>query len=128
LLLALHETAANAPAVFVADFVDLDSIITTVETDDESAGLIIGICGDKFCVESKDVHVLLEHLFHVELRSFGLQSDNAAHRVFFSTIASVGRNSLVKYVGGGLLEWDRDLSEIAIAFVPVFGEVVNVVD
>ncbi len=43
LLLALHETTTNAPAVFVADFVDLDGVITAVETDDESAGLIVGV-------------------------------------------------------------------------------------
>ncbi len=74
------------------------------------------------------MHVLLEHLLHVELGGLCLQGDHAAHRVFLGTVASVGGNSLVEYVGGGLLEWDGDLSVVTVALVPVFGEVVDVVD
>lgn len=128
LLLALHETATNAPAVFVTDLVDLDRVITTVETDDEGAGLIVGVGGDKFGVEPKNVHVLFKHLLHVELRRLGLQSNNAAHGVFLSTVASVRGNSLVEYIGGGLLEWNGDLIVVGVTSVPVSSEVVDVVD
>ncbi len=76
LLFALHESATNATAVFVANFVNLDGVVATIEGDNESAGLIIGLSGDKFGVEAKDVHVLFEHFLHVVLWWFRLKSDH----------------------------------------------------
>jgi hypothetical protein len=54
----------------------LDSVVATVEGNDEGAGLIVGLRGHEFGVEPQDVHVLLEHFFHVILWRLGLQSDN----------------------------------------------------
>ena len=102
LLFALHETTTNASTVLVTDFVDLDSVITAVETNDESACLIIRIGWDKLWVETQNVHVLFKHLFHVKLRGFGLKSDHTSHRVFVSTVTSMRRNSLIENIWAGL--------------------------
>jgi hypothetical protein len=40
-LLALHELTTNATRVLVANFIDLDGVVTAVEGYDESARLII---------------------------------------------------------------------------------------
>jgi hypothetical protein len=34
-LFALHKLATNAAAIFVADFVDLDGVVTAVKRNDE---------------------------------------------------------------------------------------------
>jgi len=128
LLLALHEAATDTAAVFVADFVDLDGVVTAVEADDEGAGLIVRVSGDQSGVEAKDVHVLLEHLLHVELWRLGLQGEHASHRVFFGAVASVGGYGLVEYVWCLLLERDGDLSVVLVALVPLSSEVVDVID
>ena len=67
LFLALHETTSNTSGVLVANLIDLDSVITAVEGDDEVTGLIIGLGADQFGVKSEHVHVLFEHLLHVNL-------------------------------------------------------------
>jgi len=71
-LLALHELTTNATRVLVADLVDLDGVVTAVEGDDETTRLIIRLGGDELRLESQNVHILLEHLFHVDLRRLGL--------------------------------------------------------
>jgi len=88
-LLALHELATNAAAVLVAHLIHLDGVVTAVERDDEGSALIIGLGGDELSVESQDVHVLFEHLLHVELGLLWLQRDDAAHGVLFSSVAHV---------------------------------------
>jgi hypothetical protein len=72
-LLALHELTTNATRVLVADLVDLDGVVTAVEGDDETTRLIIRLGGDELRLESQNVHILLEHLLHVDLRRLGLQ-------------------------------------------------------
>lgn len=72
-LLALHELTANATRVLVANFIHLDGVVTAVEGYDESARLIIGLGGDELRLESKNVHILFEHLLHVNLRWLGLE-------------------------------------------------------
>ena len=76
LLLSFHETSANSSGVLVANFVNLDSVISAVERNDESSGLIIWFCAYKDSIKSKSVHVLLEHFFHVDLWWLGLKSEN----------------------------------------------------
>ena len=73
LFLALHETTTNTARVLVTNLIDLDGVITTVERDDEVSGLIIGLSADQFGVKSEDVHVLFEHLLHVNLGGFRSQ-------------------------------------------------------
>lgn len=76
LLLALHEATTNSARVLVAHLVDLHSVVTAVEGDDEGAGLIIRLGGDELGVEAHDVHVLFEHLLHVEFWWLGLEGNN----------------------------------------------------
>jgi hypothetical protein len=71
-LLALHELSANAAWVLVTNLVDLNSIVSAVERNNKAATLIIRLCGDEFWFKTQDVHVLLEHLFHVNLGRFWL--------------------------------------------------------
>jgi hypothetical protein len=75
-LLALHEITTNATRVLVANFVDLDSVVTAVEGDDETTRLIIRLGGDELRLKSENVHILLEHLLHIDLRRLGLQGVN----------------------------------------------------
>ena len=88
MLFAFHETSTHAATVLVTDFVDLDGIVTAVEGNDKGTAFIIGFSGHKLGVESKDMHVLLEHLLHIEFRNLWLESDDASHGVFFSAVAS----------------------------------------
>jgi len=76
LLLALHEWTANSAGVLVANLIHQDSVITAVERHDEGAGLIIRLGGDELGVEAHDVHVLFEHLLHVEFWWLGLEGNN----------------------------------------------------
>lgn len=87
-LLALHELATDAARVFVADLVYLDGIVSAVEGNDETAAFIIRLGGNELGFKAEDVHVLLEHLFHIELGDFWLESNYTSHRVFFSSVAS----------------------------------------
>lgn len=76
MLLALHELTTNAPRVFIANFVHLNGVVSTVERDNEAARLIIRLGRNKLRLESKNVHVLLEHLLHVNLRRLRLERVN----------------------------------------------------
>jgi hypothetical protein len=72
-LLALHELTANTAGVLIADFIDLDGVVSAVEGNDEATALIIGLGRDELGLEAQNVHILLEHLFHVNLGRLGLQ-------------------------------------------------------
>ena len=72
-MLAIHELATNASAVLIADLVDQDSVIAAEERDDELAVLVIGLSRDELAVETKNMHVLLEHLLHVDPGGLRLQ-------------------------------------------------------
>ena len=74
--LALHELATNTAGVLVANLVHLDGVVTAVEGDDELTVLIIGLSGDELGVEAEDVHILLEHLLHVDLRGLLLEGND----------------------------------------------------
>ena len=95
MLLALHEFASNSSGVLVTDFVDLDGVVTTEEGDNELSGFIIRLGGDQLGVEAEDVHVLLEHLFHIGLGSLSSEVENTVHGVFLSSVSSVRRDGLV---------------------------------
>lgn len=127
-LLALHELSTGAAAVFVAHFVDLDGVVSAVEGNNETAVFVIGLGGNQFRVETEDVHVLLKHLLHVELRGLGLESNNAAQGVLFSSVAGVRRHGLVLDARRSLLELDRHLVVVEAVFVPLLGAIVAVVD
>jgi hypothetical protein len=128
LLLTVNEGSSNAAGVLVANFVDMDGIVTTVIADDEGAGLIIGLGGNKACVESQDVHVLLEHLFHIELWRLGLECDDGTHSILFSTVAGVCGNGLVEDSRGGFPQGDGVLLNVKVLAVPFLGVVISVVD
>mgnify|MGYP003337452515 CR=1 FL=1 len=87
LFLALHKSATHATTVFVANLIYLNRIITTVKRNDEGSIFVIRLGRHQLCVESKDVHILFEHFFHVKFRNLGLESQNTAHRILFSAIA-----------------------------------------
>lgn len=72
LSLTLHEATLNAAGVLVASLVHQDSVITAVEAHNEGTGLIIRFGAHELRVETKYVHILFKHLFHVELWWFGL--------------------------------------------------------
>merc|ERR1719454_974712 len=104
MLLALHEVTSNSAGVLVTDFIDLDGVITTEEGDNELSGFIIRLSGDELGVESEDVHVLFEHLLHVDLGCLSSKMEDSIHRVFLSSVSSVRRNGLVDKVGSRLAE------------------------
>lgn len=76
LLLAMDEGTSNAARVLIANFINVDGVVSAVERDDESARLIIGLGGYQASVEAQNVHVLLKHLFHVILGRLRLKSNN----------------------------------------------------
>jgi hypothetical protein len=57
-LLSLHKLSSNSSRVLVANFVDLNGVVSAVEGDDESSGLIIRLSAHQFGFESKDMHVI----------------------------------------------------------------------
>jgi len=128
LLLAFHEATTNTSRVLVTNFVDLDGVVTAVERNDKGTGLIIGLGADELGVESKDVHVLLEHLLHVVLWWLGLKGDHGSHRVFGCTETSLWGHSLVEDLGGRLGELHGILLDVQVTLVPTLSEVVSVVD
>jgi hypothetical protein len=128
LLLTLNERTSDTAGVLVTDLVDMDGVVAAVVRDDEGAGFIIGLGRDETGVEAENVHVLLKHLFHVELGGFSLESDDWTHGVLFSTVASVGGDGLVKDWGCRLLEGDSALLHIAVFSVPSLSEVIGIVD
>ena len=72
-LLAFHELATHSAGVLVAHLVYLNGIVPAIERYDELSALIIRLSRDKLSLESQNVHVLLEHLLHVNLRRLRLQ-------------------------------------------------------
>lgn len=72
-LLPLHELAAESARVLVAHLVHLDGVVAAVERHDEATRLVIRVSRDQLRLETQHVHVLLEHLLHVDLRGLGLQ-------------------------------------------------------
>jgi len=95
MLLALHEFTSDSSGVLVADFVDLDGIITTEEGDNELSGFIIGLGGDELGVEAEDVHVLFEHFLHIDLGGLSSKVEDTVHGVFLSSVSGVWGDSLV---------------------------------
>lgn len=73
LLLSLHETATDSSGVLIADLIYLDGVVTAVEGNDEFSCFIIWLGTDQLGLESKDMHVLLEHFLHVNLWWLGIK-------------------------------------------------------
>lgn len=128
LLLALHEPSANSAGVLVTDFVDLDGVVTAVERDDEVTRLIIRLSADESGVEPQDMHVLLEHLLHVDLGSLRVQRIDRAQRVLSSAVTIVRRNLGLSNDWRRNGQLDRLLIEAHHGRVPALCEVVTVVD
>ena len=127
-LLPLQELPANPARVLVAHLIDLDGVVPAVERYNELPVLIIGLSGHQLSLESEDVHVLLEHLLHVNLGRFGLEGVDGAKRVLGGSVAVVGRDGLVHDVGSGFLELDGNDVHVVLLLEPVLGELVAVVD
>ena len=128
LLLALHEAATLTTRVLVANLVDLKSVITAVEHDDEVTGLIIRLGGDELSVEAEHVHILLEHLLHVDLGGLGLQGEDGAKRVLRRAVTVVGRDLGLGHDWHGLRKLDGVLLDTHVVTVPSLSEVITVVD
>jgi len=128
MLLALHEFTSDSSGVLVADFVNLDGVITAEEGDNELSGFIIRLSGDQLGVEAEDVHVLLEHLLHVNLGGLSSQMEDTVHGVFLGTVAGVRGDSLVDKVGTGFAESNGVLGHVQVASVPLLGEIIGVVN
>lgn len=128
LLLSLHESTSDSAGVLVADLVDLDGVVTAVERNDESSGLIIRLSANQLGLESEDVHVLFEHLLHVYLWSFWLQSENGTKRVLWGTITIVRWDSLISDVWSTLGKLDWLLCDTHVVSVPSLGKLIAVID
>jgi len=128
MFLLLHEFTSHTSRVFVTDFVNLDGIISTEEGDNELTGFIIRLSRDEFGVESEDVHVLLEHLLHVDLGGLSSEVEDTVHGVFLSSVSSVRGDSLVDKVRSGLAEGLGVLGDSHVALVPFLSEGITVVD
>jgi hypothetical protein len=124
--LAMHELATDAAGVLVANFVNLDSVVAAEERDDELSVLIVGLSRDKLWVESEDVHVLLEHLLHVDLGRLGLEGDDWTHGVLLVAVAVVTWHGLVLNGGGRGWQLDWSLGHAELLLVPSLGEIVTV--
>jgi len=128
LLLSLHESTTNSSRVLVTDLINLDGVVTAVERNDESSSLIIRLSANQLGLESEDVHILLEHLLHVDLWSFWLQGQDGTERVLWGTITIVRWNSLISDVWSTLGELERFLIDTHVVAVPLLGELIAVID
>lgn len=128
LLLALHETSTNSTRILVANLINLDSVVTTVERDDELSSFIIRLGTNKRCLKSKDMHVLLEHLLHVDLGGLWLKGEDRAEGVLWSSESIVVWNWLICNGRSGLGELEWILHDTHHVLVPLLGEVVTVID
>jgi hypothetical protein len=71
-LLSLHEFTTNSSGVLITDFINLNGVISTIEGNDELSGFIIRLSWNELSIETQDVHILLEHLLHINLWWLGL--------------------------------------------------------
>jgi hypothetical protein len=126
LLLSLHKSASNSTWVFVTYFVHLDCIVSAVEWNNKSSGLIIRLGTDERRLETKNVHVLFEHLLHVCLGRLRLQMIYWSKGVFGSSETVVGGNLCVSYGGSGFSELYWFLFNTHILSVPCFGEGITI--
>jgi hypothetical protein len=127
-LLALHEFTTNAARVLVTDLIDLDCVVTAVERDNEATWLIIGLSWDEFCLETENVHILLEHLLHINLGWLRLERVDWSEWVLLSTISIVGRHSLIHDVGASLLQGNGVHGDAKDLLEPFASEGIAVVD
>lgn len=74
------------------------------------------------------MHVLFEHLFHVELWWFGLKRDHGGHRVFRGTVSSHLGDGLIENVWACFLKCNGFLNHAEALLVPLLGEIVAVVE
>lgn len=128
LLLSLHKSTADSSGVLVTNLINLNGVVTTVERNDESSGLIIRLSANQLGLESEDVHVLLKHLLHVDLWSFWLQGQDGTERVLWGTITIVRWDGLISNVWSALGELERFLIDTHVVTVPLLGELVAVID
>ena len=127
-VLSFHEFATDAARVLVADLVDLDGVVAAVEGDDELAVLVIGLRRHQLRIEAQNVHVLLEHLFHVDLGRLGLKLDHVSHGVLICAETVVCRDRLVLDGGRRCGQANWHLSDALLLLVPALGPVIAVVD
>lgn len=73
MLLALHEFTTNSSTVFVTYFVDVNSVVTAIERNEEFARFVIWFGGDNFRLEAEDMHILFEHFLHINTWRLRLQ-------------------------------------------------------
>lgn len=67
-LLAFHKLTANATRVLIANLIYLNGVVSAVEGNDETARFVIRLGRDELRLESQNVHILLEHFLHINLR------------------------------------------------------------
>lgn len=127
-LLSLHEFSSNSSGVLVANLVDLDGVVTAVERNNESSGLVIWLSAHQLGLESENVHVLLEHFLHVNLGWLGVQGVHGPKRVLLCSVTVVGWQWLVHNVWSWLLQLHWLLVDAQNLVVEGLGEVVAVVD
>jgi hypothetical protein len=106
----------------------LNGIITAIERDNEVTGFIIRLSADKFGIKSQNVHVLLEHFLHVNLRSLWSKRVNRAERIFRGSIAVINRLLGFGNNWSWYCKFNRVLLNTHIHVVPSFGEIITIID
>lgn len=94
-LLSFEELSAPNAGVLVGILVHLDCIISAEEGDDEFSALLVLVLGDESRLETHDVLVVGEELGHVLFGRLGLETEDAAQRIFRSSVPVEGRNLML---------------------------------
>lgn len=127
-LLSFEELTTPDAGVLVGVLVDLDCIVSAEEGDDEFSALLVLVLGDESRLETHDVLVVGEELGHVLLGRLGLETEDAAQRIFGSSVAIEGRNLMLDGSFLALLDLNRHEFNTQLVSVVSFGEVISIID
>lgn len=72
--------------------------------------------------------IIRENFFHIFFGGFGIQTENRAQAVFFGSIAIVGRDDMLVFLGFMLLQFETLLLMAEVIFVPLFGQIITIID
>ena len=74
------------------------------------------------------MHVLFEHLFHINLWRFSLESENGTKRVLWASVTVVCRDCLVGDLRSSLGKFEWLLLNAHVGPIPVLGELITVIN
>jgi len=121
MLLSFHEFSSDSTRVFITNFIDHDSVISTEEWKSKDSVFIIWLWWDQFAFKSQNMNVVLEYFLYINRRSLWLQTRDVLKCILFTSYSIMLWNRMMNKCSWRELSWQRYLFNSHICSIPLLG-------